>query len=321
VRVRRLTITNFKGVANGIVDFHGHTLLVGGNNVGKSTICDALELVLGPERLFRRPIIDEHDFLNGRYLDENGNRVEIRIEAVLIDLPEETQRKLLSKTRPWSDQRVGFVDVEGAAPADLDAADVCRALPVVFVGWYDRENDDFFGQTFFAHPEQVLTEDDDHYGEPGAGLAVFERKWKLVCGFIYLRTLRTGRRALSLERGSLLDTILRLGDDGRESMWEDTLRRLRDLNPAIGTIPQLGAIRTQVRNRMARFVGIAEGDDATGFFASELTREHLREVVTFFVRSQDSEYLVPPFQVRSATVQHRQHGGVNGRGKGRGQGL
>jgi hypothetical protein len=27
------------------------------------------------------------------------------------------------------------------------------------------------------------------------------------------------------------------------------------------------------------------------------------------------------FQVRSATVQHRRHGGVNGRGKGRGQGL
>jgi tripartite-type tricarboxylate transporter receptor subunit TctC len=30
---------------------------------------------------------------------------------------------------------------------------------------------------------------------------------------------------------------------------------------------------------------------------------------------------VPPFQVRSATVQHRRHGGVNGRGKGQGQGL
>jgi putative ATP-dependent endonuclease of OLD family len=111
-------------VGNGVVDFHGHTLLVGGNNVGKSTICDALKLVLGPERLFRRPIIDEHDFHNGRYLDQNGNRVEIRIEAVLIDLPEETQRKLLSEARPWSDQRGGFVDVEGAAPADLDAADV-----------------------------------------------------------------------------------------------------------------------------------------------------------------------------------------------------
>ena len=30
---------------------------------------------------------------------------------------------------------------------------------------------------------------------------------------------------------------------------------------------------------------------------------------------------IPPFQVRSATGQHRRHGGVSGGGKGRGQGL
>jgi putative ATP-dependent endonuclease of the OLD family len=94
VRVRRLTITNFRGVAHGIFDFHGDTLLVGGNNVGKSTICEALDLVLGPERLFRRPIIDEHDFHNGRYLDDDGNLVLITIEAVLIDLPNETAQTL-----------------------------------------------------------------------------------------------------------------------------------------------------------------------------------------------------------------------------------
>src|ERR1700680_4966762 len=91
VRVRRLTITNFRAVEHGVVDFHGHTLLVGGNNVGKSTICEALELVLGTERLFRRPIIDEHDFHDGRYLDADGNPVLITIAAVLVDLPEETQ--------------------------------------------------------------------------------------------------------------------------------------------------------------------------------------------------------------------------------------
>jgi putative ATP-dependent endonuclease of the OLD family len=303
VRVRRLTIKNFRSVAHGVVDFHGHTLLVGGNNVGKSTICEALELVLGPERLFRRPIIDEHDFHNGRYLDEDGNPEQIEIEAVLLDLPEETQRKLFGRTRPWSDQRGGgFVDVEGANPADLDGANVCRALPVVFLGWYDRQNDDFMGETYFAHPADVIAEDDERFGQPGAGLDTFGRNWKLVCGFIYLRTLRTGRRALSLERGSLLDTILRLGDTGRESMWEDTLTRLRQLNPAIGTIPQLHTIRGQVRDRMGRFVGIAEGDEATGFFASELTREHLREVVTFFVRSQESNYLVPFHRLGTGSI-------------------
>lgn len=302
MRVRRLTITNFRSVAHGVVDFHGHTLLVGGNNVGKSTICEALELVLGPERLFRRPIIDEHDFHNGRYLDADGNPIQIKIEAVLVDLPEESQRKLFGRTRPWSDQRDGFIDIEGAVPADLDGADVCRALPVIFLGWYDRDEDDFVGRTYFSHPVEIIPEDDERHGQPGAGLQNFDRTWKLACGFIYLRTLRTGRRALSLERGSLLDTILRLGDNGRSSMWEDTLTRLRELAPPIGTIPQLGAVRTQVRDRMARFVGIADGDDATGFFASELTREHLREVVTFFVRSQESQYLVPFHRLGTGSI-------------------
>ena len=42
MKVRRLTISNFRGVAHGVVIFNGHTLLVGGNNAGKTTICEAL---------------------------------------------------------------------------------------------------------------------------------------------------------------------------------------------------------------------------------------------------------------------------------------
>ena len=170
---------------------------------------------------------------------------------------------------------------------------MCRALPVKFIGWYDRAEDDFVGQTYFSHPVEEVDEDHDDFGKPSAGLSIFGREWKRQCGFIYLRTLRTGRRALSLERGSLLDTILRLGDTGKESMWEDTVNRLRNFDPPIGTIPQLNEIRKQVRERMSKFVGIAEGDEATSFFASELTREHLREVVRFFVRSQESNHPIP----------------------------
>lgn len=77
-------IAHFRGVAEGSVDFTRHTLLVGGNNIGKSTVCEALDLVLGPERLFRRPVVDEHDFHCGRYLDKDGNPIEIRIEAIRL---------------------------------------------------------------------------------------------------------------------------------------------------------------------------------------------------------------------------------------------
>ena len=43
MRVRRITIDNFRGAAHGVVDLPGHALLVGGNNVGKSTVCEALD--------------------------------------------------------------------------------------------------------------------------------------------------------------------------------------------------------------------------------------------------------------------------------------
>lgn len=73
MRVRLLEIDNFRGITKGRVVFQQHTLLVGGNNIGKSTVCEALELVLGLERLYRRPVIDEHDFSDGAYLDDEGD--------------------------------------------------------------------------------------------------------------------------------------------------------------------------------------------------------------------------------------------------------
>ena len=47
MQVSRLTLENFRGSKSADLEFDGHTLLIGGNNVGKSTICEALELALG----------------------------------------------------------------------------------------------------------------------------------------------------------------------------------------------------------------------------------------------------------------------------------
>ena len=294
MRVRRLKISNFRGVAEGVVDFAGHTLLVGGNNVGKSTVCEALDLLLGPERLFRRPVIDEHDFHCGRYLDADGKPIEVRIEAVLVELSEEAQRRFGRHLRRWNDDARAFVDdgVDGLTAADGDG--IVWALPLLFVGRYDREEDDFVGNTFFDHPAaEVDALDNETEIKLGQGRTPFTRPHKRLCGFVFLRTLRTGSRALSLQRGSLLDSVLRLGGAGAAEMWEDTLNRLQNLDPAIGEIEQLKHIRAEVRARMGRFVNLAAGDDATAFFASELTREHLREVVRLFIAAQPGRHLVP----------------------------
>jgi putative ATP-dependent endonuclease of OLD family len=293
MRVRRLKIRNFRGVSDGTVDFPQHTLLVGGGNVGKSTVCEALELVLGPERLGRRLVIEEHDFHVGRYLEADGNPVEITITAVLIEISDEARNRFHLHLRPWDEGTGEFADETGGPVTSTPV----WALPVTFIGRYDRDEDDFVGNTFFEHPAPSPATPEDAQNEPftflGNGRTTFGREQKRYCGFVFLRALRTGSRALSLQRGSLLDTILRLGGGGLTEMWEDTLGRLRDLDPAIGDMPKLQQIRTEIQTRLSQFMNLAAVNDPTEFFASELTREHLREVVRLFVAAQPGSYSVP----------------------------
>lgn len=60
MRVATLYIENFRGVRTGFVHFGKHPILVGDNNTGKTTLIEALTLVLGRDRLVRE--LTEHDF-------------------------------------------------------------------------------------------------------------------------------------------------------------------------------------------------------------------------------------------------------------------
>ena len=58
-----LRIENFRGVRTGRIKFGKHTVLVGPNNCGKTTIIEALALLFGRDRLIRP--LTEHDFYGG----------------------------------------------------------------------------------------------------------------------------------------------------------------------------------------------------------------------------------------------------------------
>ena len=294
MRIQTLDIKNFRGIANGRVIFQKHSLLVGSNNIGKSTVCDALELVLGPERLYHRPVIDEHDFYRGRYQKDDGSFLKIVIRVVLTDLDLNQQLRFCQHLRRWDKDQLKFVDEEADGISHADGPNVDWALPVVFIGRYDPEEDDFVGDTFFDHPmDDPDSLSDEEKASLGQGRSIFTRAHKRDCGFIYLRALRTGSRALSLQRGSLLDTILRLGEQGSANMWPAALRSLKELDPAIGEISQLGSIRAQLQERLGRFINLASEGDQTSFYASDLTRDNLREVVKLFVATWPSNYPVP----------------------------
>ena len=294
MRIQILDIKNFRSIASGHVIFKKHSLLVGGNNIGKSTVCEALELVLGPERLYHRPVIDEHDFYRGRYQKDDGSFLKIVIRVVLTSLNLKQQLRFHQHLRLWNEDELTFVDEEVDGISHADDPNVDWALPVVFIGRYDPEEDDFVGDTFFDHPlDDPDSLSDEEKASLGQGRSIFTRAHKRDCGFIYLRALRTGSRALSLQRGSLLDTILRLGEQGGANMWPAALRSLKELNPAIGEIRQLKSIRAQLQERLGRFINLASEGDQTSFYASDLTRDNLREVVKLFIATWPSNYPVP----------------------------
>ena len=291
MRIRCLELANFRGVAGGKVTFPGHTVIIGGNSVGKSTMCEALDLLLGPDRLSRRSPIDEHDFFERRYLDEDGVPIPIEMEVVLTDLTEAVLTRFRTHREYWNTATNELLD-ETATPEDVDGDDVVPALRIRFEGVYDVEEDEFTAETYFASPS----------ADDGTRRTRVSRAAKRQFGFIYLRALRTGSRALSLERGSLLDVILRLKDDDRSAMWEQTLASMEQLDPAIDAIPQLKEILDDIHTRVRRFVGLSADDRAFRLYPSALTTESLRRSITLFGSSERSNTPVPYWRLGSGVV-------------------
>ena len=69
MRVADLSIHNFRGVSEGHLRFSKHVVLVGSNNTGKTTVIEALTLILGRDRLIRD--LTEHDFFGSDPLPDD----------------------------------------------------------------------------------------------------------------------------------------------------------------------------------------------------------------------------------------------------------
>ena len=282
---------NFRSVASGEILFPGHTAVIGGNSVGKSTMCEALDLCLGPDRLSRSNPVNEHDFYQRRYIDADNTPIAIGLEVVITDLTADLETKFRAHREYWNTETNSLLD-ENAEPEDTEPDNVIPALRLKFEGLYDKEEDEFTAETFFASPPP---EDD-------VSRARVTRSAKRSFGFIYLRALRTGSRALSLERGSLLDVILRLKDDDRSAMWEQTLNALEGLDPPIDSIPQLRDVLDEIDVRVRRFVNMSEDDRAFQLYPSSLTRDDLRKSITLFGASARSNAQVPYWRLGSGVI-------------------
>ncbi len=83
MRVAKLLIEGFRGILSGDFVLHQKTAIIGSNGCGKSTIVDALSLVLGKSRMVRN--LTEHDFTGS--CPQPADR--LRILATITDFSSE----------------------------------------------------------------------------------------------------------------------------------------------------------------------------------------------------------------------------------------
>jgi len=284
MKIRKLTIENFRGIKNADIIFDGHTVLIGDNNAGKSTILEAIDLVLGPDRLGRLPVIDEHDFFNGIYIDKNEEPVVVKIELIVGDLSKEQIRKFSNNLEFWNTDNKRLI--EEPPVEQINSKNVEEVIRVGFNGEYDKGDDDFVGETFFCSPVDIKSK--------------FGKADKRDCGFLYLRALRTGSRALSLERGSLLDIILRI-QELRPQMWENILKQLRETEVKSGADDEVNKILSNVQDSLKEFVPTDWGSKPH-LKVSNLTRDHLRKTLVVFMSTGFDGHFVPFFHQGTGTI-------------------
>lgn len=313
MQISKVEIKNFRGIQSAEIYLSKHSVLLGDNNTGKTTVLEALDLVLGPDRLSRSTVVDEHDFYLGKYLVDTvpdipeiaevvetqpaapedpqtkaeAELITIEISVTIINLSIDQISRFGAHIEFWDTATNTIYDTPN--PVGVDQGSIEPAIRVTFIGHYDPEEDDFTGNTFFT---QTLA--------PNETRVSFSKKDKQFCGFLYLRSVRTGSRALSLEKGSLLDIILRL-KEVRPQMWEDTLERLDSIE--VASKPEIGitAILESINESLKKYVP-KEWGIQPHLKVSNLTREHLRKVITAFIATGESSHAAPYYRQGTGTI-------------------
>ncbi|HWR17727.1 MAG TPA: AAA family ATPase [Terriglobales bacterium] len=294
MKVVQLKIENFRGIQSADLRFDGHALLLGPNNVGKSTICEALDLVLGPDRLNKFPPVEEFDFYNGKYLqpaatpEDKPLPIPIRVQVLLIDLSAEVLKRCSGHLEFWHSAEKRLLAQGEVAAATPGTSVPCLRLETV--AQYDPEEDEFTAETVYVHSPNNAEDGKDPV----------RREIKRLFGFLYLRALRTGSRALSLERGSLLDLLLRL-QKIRTGLWEQAIKRLRALDIEKDAA-ELEPVLKSIEERLASYVPASKPGRKTKLYVTQLTREHLRKTMSFFLGMRDDQEEVPFQQAGTGTL-------------------
>lgn len=146
MRIAQVEIHNFRGIQKAVVYLPKHGVLFGPNNIGKTSIAEALAIALGREQM--APMLSDWDFFGGRPKPDSRIFIIVTITdfgptAAPNDFPNWFRGDGAAQPVWWSEDKK-VVDFTADCPPEH-----CLAAQIAFCARYDDEECEFEAVRFF----------------------------------------------------------------------------------------------------------------------------------------------------------------------------
>ena len=238
MRISQIQIKNFRCIKEGSIFFDDHTVLVGSNNSGKTSVIEALAVLFGRDRLVRN--LTEHDFYGAIPLPEDR----FFISAVITDF----EPNIPEAHDNWF--RMGRGVPKWINPSDQSINSQKRGddwklcVEIGVVGRFDHEDLIVELKRYFVDSDNLGDPFDDEYTER------FPPSLLKDSGFFLVPATRTWDKMLSFSSELFRRVVATVGAVPAQAVMAQR-DKLRDPATKLEEQPEIKAVFDEVNNEMA----------------------------------------------------------------------
>lgn len=324
----RLNIENFRGVRKAKLLLKRRTLFIGPNNVGKTTVLEAVALLVGRDRMVIEP--SEWDFFNGGMFREDGEPhptppsdsstnvaspaaqaevgppsgsqdaglgegggltpVRIRISGVLADLSKDEKRLFCHPSRAGT--LAAWNPGKGTLSAGPAKEGEQSAVLVAYEAQFDVDEGEVVSRRFFP-----VAGEDPLDGDPTDPL---RRRHVQMVGYYLLSSTRLWKDAVRFT-SAIFSSLVRQRQVHTGEQVRRIARSLEQLQPKAQDATELKDLLDGLRETVAKFIPLSQ-DDPLGFEVTELSSPEVERALTLFLRGSRDDRRFPMSRHGSAAI-------------------
>lgn len=280
MRLKTVSVRNYRGLQDFSIILSDRTVLVGGNNTCKTTLLETINLALYPGFYYGPGLLSEYDFYNKQFQQPEN---QIRIELAFSDLTDDELKYFGDHVEPV-DQDGNIID---AAPC----TDVFDTAPkVVRIHFASRYED---GEILCGV----------YYTRQGEDEPVTRRDRQQI-GFHYLNLHRSPERAFSLTGNSTMQRVMRRKEvDIRQQQYQ-VLAQFPEVANVLLQNTDFKGLLDALEGRFKDFAYLADtstGTPSVKYEISDLTFSNINRGIQMFVHTAPSAQTLPLTRQGSGT--------------------